>query len=134
MSDTESGILNTAREALDRDGWTVELLDRGDSFALRIEHALSGGHTLYFPRSVSDGIERLNTLLDRFEFDAIRERPAETPHAPLLSSLRQAAKGMRWDKESLAALSRVLLAHGVLSPEEAAWLEYAGPAWSEPSD
>jgi hypothetical protein len=133
VSDAEAGILDAVKEALQGDGWTVEGFDRGGSFALRVDHALSGGYTVYFNREAADNLERLRAFLDKFEFDAVRERPAETPHATLLSSLRQAATGLSWDKESVVALSRILLAHGVLEIEEATWLEYAGPSWSDPS-
>jgi hypothetical protein len=55
-------------------------------------------------------------------------------HESLLGRIRRAARGNGWDHETVAVLARVLGSEGVLDSTEVAWLEDAGPAWTEDVD
>jgi hypothetical protein len=109
-------------------GWRISLeLDPPSRFVLHFEHELAGVFSASL--KAGGGESNLSRILGKREFLIVGQAPSETPHAALLLSLRQYARGYDWSEDTMSSVSQVLALHDVLTEAEAKWLEQAGPAW-----
>lgn len=113
------------QDALGPAGWNVGISAvEGAGARVNLDHRLST------PTDRDVLQERaLEDLLDEHEIQAIAGRP-HLPHESLVADLRRLAEQRRWGRVDLTELGAVLLDLDVLSPEEFAWLMWAGPPWS----
>src|SRR5207249_2671615 len=129
--DRERQLLETAKDRLEQYGWTISLESFGGYFGLQLEHPLTTARGVFFDTNATydESLVFLEKTLSRREFDMIAKRPRDMPHASLVGRFRQAAQANRWTSDVLAIVARVLRHEAVLTHEESAWLELAGPAW-----
>jgi hypothetical protein len=116
-------------------GWSVETgAGTGGRTKVMVEHVLTGPFTLLFDPGedlTPDG-DLVQRFLNLREFELVRDRPAEFPHAGLVGKLRELALGMGLDANTVVALANVLQEFDVLTWQEADWLRSAGPSsWDE---
>jgi hypothetical protein len=117
------------RARLETDGWRVKAEVDGVS----VEHDLSCSRGLHM-REDDDASQiavRVTRLLDEREFEVIRCRPHETPHAELIKALRMASMGLQWPGTVVPMVAHILAACDVLDQAEADWLYEAGATWSD---
>ena len=101
---------------------------RGPRFSIAFEHPLTGILTVSLD-SQKDFRASLEQVIARPEFATVARAPADVPHARLLGAIRENAKGLDWPPSVIERLAVILEVHGVLTSEEAEWLEDAGAAW-----
>jgi len=115
---------------LSANGWKVEagVGEHAPRFWVSFWHPLSSDASVSFD-SEKDWRRSLERLLQRPEFKIIESAPREIPHTRLIRAIRQNAKGFEWPPSVVERLALILGGEGVLTPDEANWLDKAGPAW-----
>lgn len=124
-------IAKTAESALAADGWRVHTEESEISYEIVLQHPLIGRLDFSAKResSASQFATRLTEALGtRREFQVVRARPAEIPHAETMRQVRVKAKIAGWDDADLRHVCELLLAIGALDEAEAAWIRASGPA------
>jgi hypothetical protein len=126
-------IFHEACRLLEPDGWHLEIRLGASEFAIDLSHVLTTPTTLGFldADETERNLAALQQILQRREFEIIRERPISIPHASLIRSMRETATANKWNDEIVAILARMLANHDLLTTAEADWLAMAGPAWNE---
>ena len=118
-------------ERLTPHGWQVAVRTMSSWVNVRVEHELSPSSALGFPDDDSDQTKLVETWLSGSEFSAVAQAPGDVPHAPLIKRIRDAAAANGWGDDVVTPLAGLLADVGVLTLDEGAWLELAGPAWHE---
>ena len=134
LSENGARMVDLLKARLEPDGWAISVREPSEganATTIKLSHPLSNPHGLAFFDDGSDQTAFVESALTDPEFEAIRARPTECPHASLLQRLRRSALANRWDPDVVAVVARVLRAENVLTADEAAWLEAAGPAWTK---
>ena len=117
---------------LSADGWTVTVsMEHPPRIGMTFAHDLTATFFYSGDTSKPGFWNSVDAFLSKPEFDRIRERPTDAPHAALIRSLRENARGARWPNETLDVIANVLEGHDVLTAAEASWLRAAGPAWDD---
>jgi hypothetical protein len=135
---TESDPLLTtlsrvARERLEADGWTVEtraIRSNPDAVQVELEHELMSCTLAGLRRSSAHVVADLEERLDQAEFQVVRARPPVIRNGAFLREVRMLAFRHDWSTDSLRQLAGLLEFHP-LTTDEADWLAWAGPAWSQ---
>lgn len=128
VEDVAQILLRETIRRLSPDGWTVETRESPSPswFHIQIDHELSSGFSWGLRRDNDDHEARFESFMQNPEFAAIRTRPADVPHAPLIRSIRGAAGALDWPPSVVENLADILEGHGLLTPSEGAWLRAVG--------
>jgi hypothetical protein len=112
------------------DGWTViGHPSTPPRFTFVFAHPLTADCILSVDPTAGSAEDTVERFLGRPEFDVISKAPKDLPHASLVRSLRENARGEKWPPSVLQGVARVLRGHDLLTSGEADWLTQAGPCW-----
>jgi hypothetical protein len=112
------------------DGWIVEArVSRPPRFSLAFQHPLTSDTSVSLD-STKDYRRTLERFLGSSEFDLVANAPRDVPHARLIRAIRENAKGFEWPPSVTERLALIFELEGILTPEEARWLDTAGAAWA----
>jgi hypothetical protein len=131
---TPEDLLDDVRQRLRADGWSVTIGIRSERTAnFEFEHELSTrfGCSVNPNSAEAEARAFVDKVLRRREFTVIAKRPSAIPHGSLIQRFRQAGQANQWSRDVMAIVARVLRHERLLTDAEAAWLETAGPAWSD---
>ena len=127
-----SSVIDEVKHRLESAGWSVKAsTGHLPRFSVTVGHPLTSKMTISLDASKDSLHESLDRFLALREFSLIGDAPASTPHAELISSLRQNAAGLNWPPTVLERLAQILMSQDVLTADEAKWLADAGAAWIE---
>ena len=125
FDDVRAGL----EKRLGAEGWTIAFHQGRAAYStLVFSHELSGDFHYSF-RAQDFKQHDLDEFLARREFESVRNRPSELPHAAFIGHLRKMAGAQRWPPEAFIVIARSLGVYGLIGEGEADWLEDAGPAW-----
>jgi len=112
------------------DGWTVNgHPSTPPRFTFVLAHPLTADFILSVDPTSDSAEDTIERFLCRSEFAVISKAPKDLPHASLMRSLRENARGEQWPPFVLQGVARVLRGHDLLTSDEADWLTQAGPCW-----
>ena len=128
FTDIETYI-SELRTRLGEHGWRIEL-DTSDPWAcVTLNHDLTTPISFSFPNEKESLEQMMIEGLKSPEFAIIAKAPSAIEHASLMKAVREAATVHSWDSQVIAVIARILQAHGVITNDEAHWLENAGHPW-----
>jgi hypothetical protein len=125
-------LIDRVKQQLEPGGWSVTSSSGHlPRFSVTVAHLLSSRMTISLDASQDSVSDSLARFLARREFEVIKRAPRSTPHAELISALRQNAAGLDWPPTVIERLAQILRVQNVLTHDEADWLADAGAAWAE---
>lgn len=116
-------VLSEVAGGLTADGWKVSLIQTESGVQIQFEHALSLGLSFLL---LGHDVGNVSTLVREFletdsEFEVVRHAPTSSANIRLLRKLRGAFDHPQ--RRSLPAVGWALFEEGILTKEEAEWLE-----------
>lgn len=112
--------------------WATKMWVTGPEVGLEFDHPLSAMHMLQLNCARPNARERFRDLTVRWEheiaavaaFGQLSERVAP------IGAIRRVAFTYSWTPDALSALTHALAVNGLLTPNEADWLNQAGLPWA----